>query len=616
MRNKCIHSVASITVLILNLIGFNAFSQVGIGTLNPNENALLELDATARPGGLLLPRLALTATNSPAPLVDPVPAGMTVYNTATMGTAPNEVTPGLYYHNGTNWVRMDAANGDGPDDKWKLTGNAGTTPGTHFIGTTDNVSFQVKTNNAARFDFTNNGRLRSYNDGSALEPTYSWNGAAGQTMGMFRPGANLLAFSTASNERMRILANGQIVINSPTPTSNTRLTVLETGSNRAIFGNSVTGEGLRGEAISGDGVAGLVNGGGDGVYGQNTGGGNGVHGFSNNSVGFGIRAINLNNNGIGLMVTGGNVGGLTLAGLGASVSGRPIGTISFGRHDSGTGLVGVGNGSTTVYRLNTGSGLSGSGDTGVYGFSTTGWDGTGVIGVGNGGPVNTYLYGSGVAGSGEIVGVYGESTSTSDGFGGAFVNTYSTHYTYVGGWFGPTHYKIMGNGTLSTIVQDINEQPIIMFAPEAPEVLFQDYGIGNLINGTAVIQIDPNFSKNIRVDVNHPLKVFVQLEGDCNGVFVTEKSAAGFTVKELQNGNSNVSFSWQIIATRADEKFTSPDGAIRISDNSVRFPPGPEKRTPVKREKISIVASEVQKSEVQLKDFATEGNVDPKIIQP
>jgi hypothetical protein len=93
-----------------------------------------------------------------------------------------------------------------------------------------------------------------------------------------------------------------------------------------------------------------------------------------------------------------------------------------------------------------------------------------------------------------------------------------------------------------------------MAAPEAPEALFQDYGIGKLIDGYAKIDIDPVLTKNIRVDETHPMKVFIQLEGDCKGVYVFNKTASSFEVKELQSGNSNVSFSYQIVAFRADEE--------------------------------------------------------------
>jgi hypothetical protein len=113
-----------------------------------------------------------------------------------------------------------------------------------------------------------------------------------------------------------------------------------------------------------------------------------------------------------------------------------------------------------------------------------------------------------------------------------------------------------------------------MFAPEAPEVLLEDYGTGILINGTATVSIDPILKNNILVDQNHPLKVFIQLEGDCNGVYVTNKSASGFTVKELQNGNSNVSFSYHIVANRKSETGRSVNENSNYSD--LRFPDAPD----------------------------------------
>jgi hypothetical protein len=60
------------------------------------------------------------------------------------------------------------------------------------------------------------------------------------------------------------------------------------------------------------------------------------------------------------------------------------------------------------------------------------------------------------------------------------------------------------------------------------------------------------------------------LEGDCNGVYVTEKSKQGFTVKELQNGNSNVSFSYQIVANRINRENSSL--ASDSEFQSLRFP--------------------------------------------
>lgn len=531
-----------ITVLlfIFSLCFFeNASSQVGIGTTNPDSNSKLDINSTiAEPGGLLLPRVALSATNLPAPLTGTITNGMAVYNTATAGSGAFLVTPGFYYHDGVSWVRLATATQAG--ENWALTGNASTNPGTgagqNFIGTRDGQS---------------------------------------------------LILATQSNAVMRLLPTGQVVVNNNAPFGGIVFNSFSAASEHAIGGGAINGYGVYGEA-SGTGI--------------------GIVGISNNASGIGVRAANNNVNGVGLMVTGGNVGGLTLAGLGATIAASRYGGASFGRNlNNGTGFVGIGNGSTTIQTLASGSGLAGSGDTGVYGISTTANGGTGIVGVGNNSnSIITLVNGSGLAGTGLIYGVYGYSTTGGDGFGGAFQSNYNGE-ALVGGWVGTTRYKILGTGTVSTIVQDVNEKPIIMFATEAPEVLFQDYGIGKLFNGKAVIKIDPNFSKNIQVNLNHPLKVFVQLEGDCKGVYVTEKSSEGFTVKELQGGMSNVSFSWQIVATRADEKTIGIDGDVKISVNSVRFPPGPKKLDKIKREKNSITAQDVH--DIKLREKTTNSQI-------
>jgi len=81
----------------------SAFAQVGIGTPTPSTSAQLEVNSSTR--GFLPPRVALTATNATSPITSPV-AGLLVYNTATDGTAPNNVTPGFYYYDGVRWQRI------------------------------------------------------------------------------------------------------------------------------------------------------------------------------------------------------------------------------------------------------------------------------------------------------------------------------------------------------------------------------------------------------------------------------------------------------------------------------------------------------------------------------
>ena len=114
-----------------------------------------------------------------------------------------------------------------------------------------------------------------------------------------------------------------------------------------------------------------------------------------------------------------------------------------------------------------------------------------------------------------------------------------------------------------------------MFCPEAPEIFFQDHGSGKLVNGKIHIELDPIFAKNIVVNEKHPLRVYVQLEGDCKGVYVTNKTQTGFDVIELNGGNSNIEFSWFVNANRADYVNPVTNELISKSED-VRFPIAPE----------------------------------------
>jgi trimeric autotransporter adhesin len=107
---------------------------VGIGTPTPNSFSILDVSSPDK--GLLIPRLALTNTTSVSPVGNFV-AGMVIYNTVTTG----DVTPGYYGCDGTKWVRLVS------NPSWLLTGNSGTNPATHFIGTTDAQDVIFKWNN-------------------------------------------------------------------------------------------------------------------------------------------------------------------------------------------------------------------------------------------------------------------------------------------------------------------------------------------------------------------------------------------------------------------------------------------------------------------------------------
>ena len=129
-------------VLLFTLLctSFGLFAQVGVGTTAPNA----ALDITSTNDGLLVPRVALAATNV-ATVLTPTVSEL-VYNTFTSAIGPNQVTPGYYYWSGALWIRIATGNSTG----WSLTGNTGTTPGTNYLGTTDAQNLQLRTNGAER----------------------------------------------------------------------------------------------------------------------------------------------------------------------------------------------------------------------------------------------------------------------------------------------------------------------------------------------------------------------------------------------------------------------------------------------------------------------------------
>jgi trimeric autotransporter adhesin len=112
-------------------------AQVGIGTVSPR--GALEIRATN--DGLLIPRVALTATNV-ATILTPTTSEL-VFNTATSAVGPNQVTPGFYFWDGSSWAKIITSNL--PVTNWSTSGNTATNA--NFIGTTNDQDLIFKRNN-------------------------------------------------------------------------------------------------------------------------------------------------------------------------------------------------------------------------------------------------------------------------------------------------------------------------------------------------------------------------------------------------------------------------------------------------------------------------------------
>jgi hypothetical protein len=187
---------------------------------------------------------------------------------------------------------------------WNLTGNAGTTPGTDFLGTTDAQPLIVKTNNAEalRIDAAGNLGVGTTNPAARIDAHTS------VTSGIAVNGVS--STGTAING-MSNISDGVI----GTSTSARGVAGVSTSS-IGVLGESDTSDGVSGSSTSGNGVSGSSPTA-DGVFGT-SGTGNGLDGLSTSADGV-----------LGTSSTGTGV-------VGVSTSGRAVSGLS----GSGDGVVG------------------------------------------------------------------------------------------------------------------------------------------------------------------------------------------------------------------------------------------------------------------------------------
>jgi hypothetical protein len=104
-----------LALFIGSAVSANAQVRIG-GTISPTASAVLDLNmddtgalttaAGINTQGLALPRVALKSANQSVadqPVAAPA-KGLMIYNTATAGSEPDNVIPGIYYFDGTKWV--------------------------------------------------------------------------------------------------------------------------------------------------------------------------------------------------------------------------------------------------------------------------------------------------------------------------------------------------------------------------------------------------------------------------------------------------------------------------------------------------------------------------------
>jgi len=161
---------------------------------------------------------------------------------------------------------------------------------------------------------------------------------------------------------------------------------------------------------------------------------------------------------------------------------------------------------------------SGGQGAGVHGLSSDP-NGNGVIGDANTGSA--------------AYGIWGRSTS---GFAGFFDGA-----VRINGSLDVT-------GTKSALVSMPDGSHKRLYCMEAPESWFEDFGLGELVNGRAEITLDPDF---VAVSNSSNYHVFLTEYEDNNSLYVTQRTRTGFGVC-AKGTPANGTFSFRVVARRRD----------------------------------------------------------------
>jgi len=125
-------------------------------------------------------------------------------------------------------------------------------------------------------------------------------------------------------------------------------------------------------------------------------------------------------------------------------------------------------------------------------------------------------------------------------------------------------------GTHSTVVP-VDGRQLALYTIEAPENWFEDFGSASLSGGIARVKLDPAFAATVNTGMEY--HVFLTPKGDCEGLFVTSETPAGFEVRELRHGQSNVAFDYRIVARRKGYE------GVRLADETQQMnTPPPDSR--------------------------------------
>ncbi|UKN00761.1 hypothetical protein K6119_13575 [Paracrocinitomix mangrovi] len=502
----------SLSLISLSVLSF-AQNNVGIGTTTPDASSKLEVTSTNQ--GVLVPRIALTATNAAAPVTAPA-TSLLVYNTATAGTVPNNVTPGYYYWDGVQWVRLQSGSGSAScvtlDEAYDCT-----SPGAGRIVTVNDGSIEF--NQTAG---TNTEVLTvTTTQGTAATPV---NGISTVHSGV---GNAIIAEATSASADQAYAPIVGSVSNSTT--SNAGVLGLYNGSGAFASGGTF-------QVTTTDGGIGMLSVNGSPSPTQTNYGGLAwsLGGSANN---YGFQGVVGNGSGTVNSYTSADVTTAGLYGVNESTTGG-AGVFGIGVQ----GMVGLTDytNAYAIYGQNFGAnnagfqvGILGDGGHGVWGQSQV-LGGVGVYGLANPTVINgNYSQTTGVAAAlvGDGAGVVGE---------GAFPD-----------WGVVSLGDLGATGTKTFIIdhpEDPENKALKHFSIESNEVLNVYRGTAEFdANGVAVVTL-PTYFDELNINFSYQLTAV----GAPSPNMYVSKEVQG-TVFEISGGAANAKVSWTVYAERNDK---------------------------------------------------------------
>jgi hypothetical protein len=487
-------------IVLFTLFSSSTYSQVGVNVAVPDASA--ELEVLSLNKGFIIPRMTQAqrlAIASPA-------NGLMVFQTA----APS-IPSGLFYYNVNTWIQLST---------WQLTGNTGTNNTTNKLGTTD---------------------------------------------------LNPVVLTTEGTEKMRIDANGNVGIGNNNPTVSLDVLgtfriedgtqgagkILTSNSNGSIKWENSSALGFSGWSLTGN--AGLTS---SNYIGTSTN--QDFYIKTNSTLDPSIKVRVLGDNAT-LLSASGNVG-IGTSGVidpklwvfGAIPGGATVATTT-------TAAINAVNNNTTAGTLSLGvkgeSNSTGLGSTGAFGNCIVGTAGVTQIGVLGRyqGPTATFptTSGAGVMGTAwtatvsdmpnnrtfGVVGTVNFQTGR-----GVYGNNPNTTIGSAYGIYSQGDFALTGLKSASVPTTKGNQ---LVYCKESPELWFEDFGFGELVNGSAHIKLEEMFLETITVDEKNKMHVTLQEQVETQGLYyVVDVDNKGFTVKEKKNGRSNGTFSYSIMAKR------------------------------------------------------------------